>query len=40
MAKKTEKSITPDKGEIVLYQSPDGKSAWEAVHSAIVTVKP
>jgi hypothetical protein len=28
MAKKTEKSITPDKGEIVLYQSPDGKTEW------------
>ena len=29
MPKKTEKSITPDKGEIVLYQSPDGKAALD-----------
>jgi hypothetical protein len=27
MAKKNEQTIAPDKGEIVLYQSPDGKAA-------------
>ena len=29
MPKKTEKSITTGKGEIVLYQSPDGKAALD-----------
>ena len=29
MAKKSEETIAPDKGEIVLYQSPDGKAALD-----------
>jgi hypothetical protein len=29
MAKKTDKTITSNKGEIVLYQSPDGKAALD-----------
>jgi hypothetical protein len=29
MAKKTGKTIIPEKGEIVLYQSPDGKTALD-----------
>ena len=29
MAKKTDKTITSNKGEIVMYQSPDGKAALD-----------
>ena len=29
MAKKSEETIAPDKGEIVLYQSTDGKAALD-----------